>query len=302
MPSGGHPAHRTAYLCLACRRAWRTELCRRRSRALRGCASPAPAGGCRCPRRVAGVALPGWMGARWSRCKRLQRIPTPRNGYETAHRTTRRRDEGGGPWRRPHAGQPLRTAPPSATSTASGSVHAHARRAALGRSDDLLRRRARRCLDRDRLPSPPGLHRGLGRDPPEGARRGRRPPLRAPGRRTQPRRATPRGLRAGAPRAHRPLLLRAADGLRDPRRRARPERRAAARQRQEPTSHAPSVTWPPGSTASACSARPRCRQPSRGRCGVASRSSSSPALPSTESSSSTVSSSSRPRTPTAPSS
>ena len=46
--------------------------------------------------------------------------------------------------------------------------------------------------------------------PPEGARRGRRSPLRAPGRRAQPGRATSRGLRARAPRADRSLLLRAA--------------------------------------------------------------------------------------------
>ena len=56
--------------------------------------------------------------------------------------------------------------------------------------------------------------------------------LRAAGRRAQPRRPPARGARPGPSRAHRSLLLRAADGLRVPGGRARAERGPHARRRQ----------------------------------------------------------------------
>ena len=93
------------------------------------------------------------------------------------------------------------------------------------------------------------------RTTPQGARCRRRPRLPALRRRPQPRRAPPRHLRPGAPRAERPLLRRAARRLRDPGGRARAERHARARRHQggpRPRACAPS---PPGSTASPCSAR-----------------------------------------------
>ena len=102
----------------------------------------------------------------------------------------------------------------------------------LGRRHDLLRRRARRRLDRHRLPRPPGRRHRLAEDHAEGARRRRGAQLRAARRRPQPRRAAPRGLRPRPARALRPLLLRAAHGLRVARRRAGPERHADAHRRQ----------------------------------------------------------------------
>ena len=103
---------------------------------------------------------------------------------------------------------------------------------AAPRRDDLLGRRARGCLHRVGLAGPAGLHRRLRPDPGQGARRRGAAELRAAGRRAQPRRPPARGARPGPSRAHRSLLLRAADGLRVPGGRARAERGPHARRRQ----------------------------------------------------------------------
>ena len=180
-----------------------------------------------------GVALPGGWGHHGRDVSAYSASMARWNGYEDSapdDSTTRRRRW---PVATTPRNPPLRTARPSATSTSDGSARvAPGPKPSVGATIYSVADRAgvsiatvSRVLQGSTVVS-------------EAARQKVLDAVDAlhyvpAGRRAQPGRATPRGLRAGAPRAHRSLLLRAADGLRDARGRARPERRAAARQRQE---------------------------------------------------------------------